>query len=190
MILPSVTSSSHCLVVRFSKTRVIHAPSLHAHYRHFLATTSPSAPVPRIGTQALVGPPLGLLPSHRGDRFPGYLLEPESESRHLNAGRHTGSKRISPVLIPEQRLHSGFDVVLMLSTRPQWFTCVRLSDPHLTRSRHAFSLMLTTRALDPSRSRWFATCLRRPAARNYPHLEQTLPGDTIIGIPDQTGLAT
>ena len=38
------------------------APSLHAHYRHFHATTSPSAPVPRIGTQVLGGPPLGLLP--------------------------------------------------------------------------------------------------------------------------------
>src|SRR5512143_412363 len=47
------------------------APSLHAHYRHFFATTSPSAPVPRIGTLALVALPLGLLPSHRGDRFPG-----------------------------------------------------------------------------------------------------------------------
>ena len=35
------------------------APSLHAHYRHFVATTSPSAPVPRIGTLALGGPHLG-----------------------------------------------------------------------------------------------------------------------------------
>src|SRR5262245_60126788 len=50
------------------------APSLHAHYRHFYATTSPSAPVPRIGTLALVGLPLGLLPCHRGDRFPGSMF--------------------------------------------------------------------------------------------------------------------
>jgi hypothetical protein len=109
------------------------APSLHAHYRHFHATTSPSAPVPRIGTQALVGLPLGLLPSHRGDRFPGSLFEPESDSRHLNAGRRAGSKRLSPALIPEQRLLPGFDVAHMLSTLRQWFTCVRLSDSHLTR---------------------------------------------------------
>src|SRR3954462_4414261 len=114
------------------------APSLHAHYRHFLATTSPSAPVPRIGTLALVGLPLGLLPSHRGDRFPGSLFEPGSDSRHLHAGRHPGSKRISPALIPGQRLLPGFDVVPTLSTRHQWFPCGRLSDPYLTRSCRAF----------------------------------------------------
>ena len=54
----------------------------------------------------------------------------------------------SPELIPGQRLAPGFDVVLTLSTRHQWFTCVRLSDPHLTRSRRAFSLTLTTGALN------------------------------------------
>src|SRR5262249_21064346 len=78
------------------------APSLQAHYRPFHATTSPSAPVPRIGTLALVGLPLELLPYHRADRFPGSPFEPESDSRHLYAGRHAGGKRISPALIPEQ----------------------------------------------------------------------------------------
>src|SRR5512142_2802567 len=78
---------------------------------------------PRICTLALVGPPLGLLPLHRGDRFPGSMFEPESDSRHLHAGRHAGSKRISPALIPEQRLNPGFDVVPMLSTRHRWFPC-------------------------------------------------------------------
>ena len=144
------------------------APSLHAHYRHFHAPTSPSAPVPRIGTLALVGLPLGLLPWHRGDRFPGSMFEPGSDSRHLHAGRHAGGQRISPALIPGQRLDPGFDVVLMLSTRHRWFPCGRLSDPHLTRSRRAFSLTLTTGALDPSRSRWFGACLRRPAPRGRP----------------------
>src|SRR5262249_3978312 len=131
------------------------APSLQAHYRPFDAPTSPSAPVPRIGTLALVGPPLGLLPWHRGDRFPGSLFEPGSDWRPLHAGRHAGSKRISPALIPEQRLDPGFDVVPTLSTHPRWFPCGRLSDPYLTQSRRAFSLTLTTGALDPSRSRWF-----------------------------------
>jgi len=37
-------------------------PWLHAHYRRFTATTDQSAPVPRIGTQVLVGLPLGRLP--------------------------------------------------------------------------------------------------------------------------------
>src|SRR5262245_55806838 len=76
------------------------APSLQAHYRPFAAPTSPSAPVPRIGTLALVGRPLGLLPWHRGDRFPGSPFEPGSDSRHLHAGRHAGGKRIAPALIP------------------------------------------------------------------------------------------
>ena len=38
------------------------APSLHVHYRRFITTTNQSAPVPRIGTQVLVGLPLGRLP--------------------------------------------------------------------------------------------------------------------------------
>src|SRR3954454_2869840 len=161
------------------------APSLHAHYRHFFATTSQSAPVPRIGTLALVGLPLGLLPWHRGDRFPGSIFEPGSGSRHLNAGRHAGSKRISPALIPEQRLNPGFDVVPTLSTLRRWFTRVRLPDPHLTQSRRAFSLTLTTGALNPSRSRWFGARLRRPAPRDLPSSRTHIAWRTVIGVADQ-----
>jgi len=73
-----------------------------------------------------------------------------------------------PALIPGQRLLPGSDVVHTLSTLRRWFTRVRLPDPHLTRSRRAFSLTLTTGALDPSRSRWFGACLRRPAPRGLP----------------------
>src|SRR5512135_3468053 len=158
------------------------APSLHAHYRHFHATTGPSAPVSRFGTLALVGLPLGLLPWHRGDRFPGSMFEPGSDSRHLHAGRHAGSQRISPALIPGQRLDPGFDVVLRLSTRHRWFPCGRLSDPHLTRSRRAFSLTLTTGALDPSRSRWFGACLRRPAPRGLPSSRTHIAWRTVVGV--------
>jgi hypothetical protein len=170
---------SHCWVDPTTKPGDW-APSLHAHYRHFFATTSPSAPVPRIGTLALVGLPLGLLPWHRSDRFPGSMFEPESDSRHLNAGRHAGSKRISPALIPEQRLLPGFDVVPTLSTLRRWFTCVRLSDPHLTRSRRAFSLTLTTGALYPSRSRWFGACLRRQGQRISISLNSQYFGEELI----------
>jgi hypothetical protein len=166
------------------------APSLHAHYRHFDATTSPSAPVPRIGTLALVGLPLELLPWHRSDRFPGSPFEPGSDSRHLNAGRRAGSKRISPALIPGQRLLPGFDVVHTLSTLHRWFTRVRLSDPHLTRSRRAFSLTLTTRALNPSRSRWFGACLRRPAPRDLPSSRTDIAWRTVIRISNQMDLAS
>ena len=141
--------------------------------------------------------PLRLFPSHQGHRFPGSLSEPRSESRHLNAGRHAGSKRISPAFIPGQRLDPGFDVVPTLSTLHRWFTCVRLSDPHLTRSRHAFSLTLTTGAFDPSRSRWFAACLRRPAARGLPSSRTDIAWRTIVRItlegdarPARRGLTT
>ena len=46
------------------------APSLHRHDSDFITTTSDSIPVPRIGTQVLVGAPLERLPSHRDDWFP------------------------------------------------------------------------------------------------------------------------
>ena len=75
-------------------------PSLQLHYTAFLTTTGHSAPVPRIGTLVLVGLPLGRLPSYRDDRFPGSVHKPESDSRHLNAGRRSGSKQVSPELIP------------------------------------------------------------------------------------------
>src|SRR6516162_5001622 len=164
------------------------APSLQAHYRPFAATTSPSAPVHRIGTLALVGRPLGLLPWHRGDRFPGSPFEPGSDWRHLHAGRHAGGKRMAPALIPGQRLDPGFDVVLMLSTRHQWFPCGRLSDPYLTRSRRAFSETLTTGALDPSRSRWFGACLRRPAPRGLPSSRTHIAWRTVVRIVDDVGV--
>src|SRR5512143_2330774 len=122
------------------------------------------------------------LGSSLGIEATGSLFEPGSDSRHLHAGRHAGSQRISPALIPGQRLDPGFDVVLMLSTRHRWFPCGRLSDPHLTRSRRAFSLTLTTGALDPSRSRWFGACLRRPAPRGRPSSRTHIAWRTIVSI--------
>ena len=76
-------------------------PSLHPHYRDLNTTASWSAPVSRIGTLTLVGPPLGFLPYHRNDRFPRSTQEPGSGSRHLYAGRRPGSKQVSPGLILE-----------------------------------------------------------------------------------------
>ncbi len=76
-------------------------PWLHLHYRGFIATTSCSAPVPRIGTLMLVGSPLAFLPYHQDDRFPRSVQKPDSESRHLYAGGRPGSKQVSPELIPK-----------------------------------------------------------------------------------------
>src|SRR5262249_12529265 len=94
-----------------------------------------------------------------------------------------------PALIPGQRLNPGFDVVPTLSTLRRRFTGVRLSDPHLTRPRRAFSLTLTTGAFDPSRSRWFAACLRRPAARGPPSSRTDMAWRTVIRIANQVDLA-
>ena len=77
----------------------------------FHTNTGRSAPVPGFGTLILVGPPLGRLPSHPDDRFPGSLREPEPSSRHLYAGRHVGSKQVSPTLIPGRKSEPGFDVI-------------------------------------------------------------------------------
>jgi hypothetical protein len=87
-----------------------------------------------------------------------------------------------PALIPGQRLLPGSDVVHMLSTLRRWFTRVRLPDPHLTQSRRAFSLTLTTGALDPSRSRWFGARLRRPAPRGLPSSRTDIAWRTVVGI--------
>src|SRR2546425_4454875 len=66
----------------------------------FIATTSPSVPSPRIGTRLLVGPPLGDLPWHRGDRFPRSAPEPALGSRRLCAGHHSSSRQAPLELRP------------------------------------------------------------------------------------------
>jgi len=141
---------------------------LQRHYSAFVARTGCSVPVPRIGTQTLAGSPLESLPSHRGDRFPGSTHEPETDSRHLHAGRHADSMRISSALIPEERLAP----VLTSSLRFRRVVSGSLAFVFPFHTWHdlvvPFTMTLTTRALDPSRSRWFAACLRRPAARDLP----------------------
>ena len=66
----------------------------------FSAPTGRSVPVPRLGTLILVGPPLGVLPCHRGDRFPRSAQGPGSESRHLYAGCHPGELQSLPGPVP------------------------------------------------------------------------------------------
>jgi len=58
-----------------------------------------------------MGLPFEPLPSHPDDRFPGSLREPKPSSRRLYAGRHAGSKQVTPTLIPKQLLNPGFDVI-------------------------------------------------------------------------------
>jgi hypothetical protein len=142
------------------------APSLHPHYRDFFTITSWSAPVPRIGTLTLMGPPLEFLPYHRDDRFPRSVQKPGSRSRHLYAGCRTGSKQVPPVLILEPRKNPSFDTayicfdtssVVRLRSSPR-------SSPATILSRD-FSLTLTTLALYQRSLRWFEACSCKPAPR-------------------------
>jgi hypothetical protein len=140
---------------------------LHRYY----GTSRPCAPhrysaphgVRRLGVSlsrpATSGPPV-----HRGDTFPRSARKPGPRSRRLHAGHHLGSKQVSPRLIPGPHLRPGFDAVLILSTRHQRFAFARLRDPHLTRSRRAFSATLSTPALDRRTWRWFAASPCRTAA--------------------------
>jgi hypothetical protein len=80
------------------------APSLQRHDSAFLTPTGDSAPVPRLGTLTLVGPPRAFLPCQRGDRFPRSTHQPGPWSRRLPAGRRLGSMQVPPRLLPESRL--------------------------------------------------------------------------------------
>ncbi len=143
-------------------------PSLQPHYRAFFTTTNYSAPVLRIGTITLEGPPLRAFPLHRNDRFPRSLQKPESSSRRLYAGCRLDSKQVSSRLVPGQRLKPGFDNI---SPCFDTSSAVRLrSSPCFTpdRSCPAFSLTLTTSALYQSSLRWFKACSCKPALRGPP----------------------
>jgi len=116
------------------------APSLQRHYSTFITTARNSAPVPRIGTLVLMGLPLGRLPSHRGDRFPRSAQEPEPRSRRLHAGRHLGSRQVSPRLVPGERNTPGFDAIYALFDTS---SAVRLrSSPWISPDRISSGLFL------------------------------------------------
>ena len=108
---------------------------------------------------------VGILPSHRDDRFPRSLKEPEMGSHRLHAGHRAARKQVSSALIPSQQRCSVLMSVSCLSTRHQQFTCVCLPISHLTPSKGAFSSTLTTRALYPSSSTRFETWSCNPISR-------------------------
>jgi hypothetical protein len=107
-------------------------------------------------------------PPHRGDRFPSSAPEPESRSRH-----HPCRTPIWPVSRRPPDSSQGNDstpvlnVIDTLSTLHRWFAFARLHDPHLTRSRRAFSATLSTPALDRRTSRWFAITPCRATAKGH-----------------------
>ena len=147
------------------------APWLQPHYRAFIATTSWSASVPRIGTLPHVALATRASPSRRpGSRqhpvqrsfvskrqillFPP---GPATSSRHLYTGHRQGHEQAAPWLrtrptgAPLSRgwTHAPVSMSsLVLSMRQQWFTHVRLLVAHLTRWLRPSPQSLPTPALD------------------------------------------
>ncbi len=87
--------------------------------------------MPRIGTLALVGPPLELLPFHQSDRFPGSVQKPGAGSRHLYTGGRLGSKQVSPKLVLNPLKKLSFGLIYIFSMPHQWFGVTRLPAPYL-----------------------------------------------------------
>ena len=109
-----------------------------------------------------------------------FHIEPEIGSRHLYAVHRSSSRQASLELIPGQIWIPGFDVGCTLSTPHQWFTCVRLPISHLTRSCLAFSVMLTTLALNQRSLRRFETCSCKPISEGLPPSSMQLRTKTIF----------
>jgi membrane dipeptidase len=131
----------------------------------------------RIGTLPLAVLPLGGLPLEVTLHAPNLTIGAQVHTFHAEAqvrltppprrtppGQHTGCSQTSP----EPPALLGFDVILGLSTRHQWFTCIRLPDSHLTGSRLAFSATLTTPALYRRSLRWFEASPCRAAPEDLP----------------------
>ncbi len=109
--LPSATCSPRLLPPSWLTRRTDHgglAPSLHAHYRHFAATTSQSANPSRIGTQHLAVSAAWCSPFHHPHGRihrdgPSHVPCSRSRpgSRRLHAGHHLANQRAPARLIPE-----------------------------------------------------------------------------------------
>ena len=128
-------------------------------------------------------PPLGVLPTAppTSNGTPGTTGSPVpckslDRARALFTGHRWASKQVPAQLIPGPPTTPGSDVTLSISTRQQGFGCTRLHDPHLTHSRRAVSVTLTTPALDRRSSRRFvATTCTATTEGQPPSLTQHRP---------------
>lgn len=103
-------------------------------------------------------------PCHRDRRFPQFRVRARTELTlplcRMPHGQYTGARHADP----GRTSTPGFDIICLFSTTERQFTGVRLLDSHLM-PIGIFSATLTTKAFDPSRLRWFATCSCKPIAR-------------------------
>jgi hypothetical protein len=84
-------------------------PLLQPHYRVFIARTSRSAPVLRIGTLASRFWPLVLLPCHQQAGSRSSAQKPVPDSCPLYAGRRPPSHQAPDGLVPGVEIAPGFD---------------------------------------------------------------------------------
>ena len=124
----------------------------------FITTTSDSVPVPRIGTQVLVGSPLERLPSHRDDWFPQFRrkawIRLTPPARRTPPGQPSGqppdfSRRYHPPSVSmsctgSRRVNGGSLAFVFLI--------------HTCRVTLDVSPTLTTTTLHDSRLGWFEVC--------------------------------
>src|ERR1022692_930743 len=133
-------------------------------------------------------------PWHRDRRFPQFNIGARSDLTlplcRTPHGQEAGSRHADPGLTRTP----GFDVVSRFSTLERQFTGVRLLGSHLMPGG-TFSATLTTRAFDPSRLRWFATCSCKPIARGLlarlafiSHLLRRLLRPTLVHAPARASL--
>ena len=120
---------------------------------------SGSAPVPRLGTQALAEATrlrISLCIGTTGSYVPHPRLNQDHAAFMPDA---SGAVHRSPsTCFAGQSLRPGFDVAWDLSTRHQRFTYVRLLDSYLTEFPPPFPTTFTTKTLHPRRLRWFEVC--------------------------------
>jgi hypothetical protein len=146
------------------------APSVQFHYGTFDPTTSDSAPVLRLGTLALVDAvhlSFSLYIGATGSYVPYHSLIRTHATFMPDAG--WAIDRSLPSLIPVPGLLAPVSTSShFLTTRHQWFTCVRLSESHLTDFSPPFPTTLTTGTLDPRRLWRFEACSCKPTSRDLP----------------------
>jgi hypothetical protein len=108
--------------------------------------------------------PIGLV----AQRFPRSPKKPRTASRHLHTGHHPASRQAPAGFIPDHRTRPGFDVIHCCFDAS---AVVRLRSSHDSphdASFDAFSLTLTTSALDQSRSGLFEVSPCRAAPEGPP----------------------
>jgi hypothetical protein len=177
----SFTSSSRDITVDRRPSQDDPPPSLDPHYR---ASSLPRGGPP-LCPASVLNPftllPLGALPARndrrpqplhwppqaRNDRFTRSIPEPRPSSRHLHAGDHLGSTRVSPRLIPDHPSRPGFDLIFPFRHVSGGSLSLAFS-VHTCRAQwRDFPATLTTTALNRSSLRWFAATPRRATAEDH-----------------------